>query len=191
MYYPPAHTRRPSQPNVDTMVLLSQNLEPTEQFLAHLLRLDADGPAPLVIEMLAGDTISWLNAPRGREEQVCELFKYERKFQRMTVEVSGADALAGLEACHACACGADFVRGFGLGRPTNSLNRNRNLSKVPEGYQEQDLAEASHIALAGADDTMEMFLDIDEADVEVGSIVTTAQRRDLESECDEQGEKRG
>jgi len=28
-------------------------------------------------------------------------------------------------------------------------------------------------------------------DVEVGSITTTAQRRDLEAECDEQGERKG
>ena len=154
---PTAHACRPSQPNADAMVLLSQNLESTGQFLAHLLRLDVDGPVPLAIETLAGDTISWLNeTPRRREEQVGELLKYGRKFQRIVVETSGADALAGLEVRHACACGPDFVRGFGLGRPTKSRNRNRNLSKVPEGYEEQDLAVASHIALAGADDTMDM-----------------------------------
>ena len=48
---------------------------------------------------------------------------------------------------------------------------------VPEGYEEQDLAEASRIALAGADDMMDMELGIDEADAEVGSIMTAAQSR--------------
>jgi len=63
-------------------------------------------------------------------------------------------------------------------------NRNRSkrnsLRKMfqKERYEEQDLAEASHIALAGADDTMDMELDINEADVKVGSITTTAQSRD-------------
>jgi hypothetical protein len=63
-------------------------------------------------------------------------------------------------------------------------NRNRSkrnsLRKTfqKERYEEQDLAEASHIALAGADDTMDMELDIDEADVKVGSITTAAQSRD-------------
>jgi hypothetical protein len=62
-------------------------------------------------------------------------------------------------------------------------NRNRSkwnsLSKTfqKEGYEEQYLAEASHIALAGADDTIDMELDINEADVKVGSIMTAAQSR--------------
>jgi len=95
---PPAHARRRSQPDADAMALLSQNLESTEQFLAHLRRLDADGPAPLAIETLAGDIISRLNETvRDREEQVRELLKYEREFQRIAAEVGGADALAGLE----------------------------------------------------------------------------------------------
>jgi len=38
---------------------------------------------------------------------------------------------------------------------------------------------------------MDMELDIDKADIEVSSIMTTAQRRDLEAECDKQGERRG
>ena len=33
---------------------------------------------------------------------------------------------------------------------------------IPEGYEDQNLAEASHITLAGADDTMDMQLDIDQ-----------------------------
>ena len=50
---------------------------------------------------------------------------------------------------------------------------------VPDGYEEQGLAEAIHIALAGADDTMDIELDMDEADAEVGSITTTAQSRSI------------
>ena len=44
---------------------------------------------------------------------------------------------------------------------------------------EQDVAEAAHIALAGADDTVDMELDINEADAEVGSITTPAQSRSI------------
>ena len=100
-FHPPtSRARRRSQPeDKDPMALLSQNLESTEQFIAHLRRLDADGPAPLAIETLAGDIISRLNeTARDREEQVRELVKYEREFQRIATEVGGEDALAGLEA---------------------------------------------------------------------------------------------
>jgi hypothetical protein len=80
----------------------------------------------------------------------------------------------------------DFVRGFGLDVPeeteeeleqeeTESEQDNRD---VPEGQvEERGLDEASHIALAGTDDTMDMELDVDEADAEVGSITTAAQSR--------------
>jgi hypothetical protein len=94
-----AHTRKRSQPEADPMALLSQNFESTEKFLTHLRRLDVDGPAPLAIETLAGDIISRLNeTARDREEQVRELVKYEREFQRIAAEVGGGDALASLEA---------------------------------------------------------------------------------------------
>ena len=84
----------------DAMALLSQNLESTEQFLVHLRRLDtSDGGAPLALEALAADIISRLNeTARDREEQVRELLKCEREFQRIGAEVGGADALAGLDA---------------------------------------------------------------------------------------------
>jgi hypothetical protein len=96
---PPLHARRRSQPETDSMAHVSQNLESTEKFLAHLRRLDVDGPAPLAIETLAGDIISRLNeTARDREEQVRELVKYEREFQRIAAEVGGEDALANLEA---------------------------------------------------------------------------------------------
>jgi hypothetical protein len=81
------------------MALLSQNLESTEKFIAHLRRLDTDGSAPLALEALAGGIISRLNdTVRDREEQVRELLKYEREFQRIGAEVGGSDALAGLDA---------------------------------------------------------------------------------------------
>lgn len=64
----------------------------------HLQHLDVDGPALSVIETLAGDITSRLNETvRDQEEQVCELVKYERKFQHITTEVGGEDALASLK----------------------------------------------------------------------------------------------
>ena len=88
-----------SQPEVDAMALLSQNLESTEKFIAHLRRLDMDGSAPLALETLTVDIISRLNeTARDREEQVRELLKYEREFQRIGAEVGGSDALASLDA---------------------------------------------------------------------------------------------
>lgn len=94
---PAPRTPARSHPEVDAMALLSQNLESTEQFLSHLRRLDTtDGPA---LEALAADIISRLNeTARDREEQVRELLKCEREFQRIAAEVGGADALAGLDA---------------------------------------------------------------------------------------------
>jgi hypothetical protein len=95
-----------SQPDADAMALVSQNLESTEQFLVHLLRLDADDPVPLTIKTLVGDIISWLNEmARDREEQVHELLKYKHEFQRITAEVDRADTPTNLEARHAYACG--------------------------------------------------------------------------------------
>ena len=83
----------------DAMALLSQNLESTEKFIAHLRRIDMDGSAPLALETLAVDIISRLNeTARDREEQVRELLKYEREFQRIAGEVGGSDALASLDA---------------------------------------------------------------------------------------------
>src|SRR6266702_1346898 len=56
-------------------------------------------PAPPPLEALAADIISRLNeTARDREEQVRELLKCEREFQRIAAEVGGADALAGLDA---------------------------------------------------------------------------------------------
>jgi hypothetical protein len=80
----------------------------------------------------------------------------------------------------------DFVRGFGLDVPEETeeeleqeeMEAEQDNQDVPEGHEEErGLAEASHIALAGTDDTMDMELDVDEADAEVGSITTAAQSR--------------
>ncbi|KAH9991071.1 hypothetical protein BJV77DRAFT_1009835 [Russula vinacea] len=80
----------------------------------------------------------------------------------------------------------DFVRGFGLDVPDETeeeLEQEEGQTEeddqsVLDGYEEERvLAEASHIALAGTDDTMDMELDVDEADAEVGSITTAAQSR--------------
>jgi hypothetical protein len=84
------------------MMLISQNLKSTKQFLVHLLRLNVDGPVPLAIKTLAGNIISRLNKTACNcEEQLHELPKYKCKFQHIVVEVSGADTLANLKACHA------------------------------------------------------------------------------------------
>jgi len=80
----------------------------------------------------------------------------------------------------------DFVRGFGLDVPEETedeleleeMDAEQDNQDVPEGHEEErGLAEASHIALPGTDDTMDMELDVDEADAEVGSITTAAQSR--------------
>jgi hypothetical protein len=80
----------------------------------------------------------------------------------------------------------DFVRGFGLDVPDETEEEleqeevqaeQDDQSDLEEHEEERGLAEASRIALAGTDDTMDMELDVDEADAEVGSITTAAQSR--------------
>ena len=80
----------------------------------------------------------------------------------------------------------DFVRGFGLDAPDETeeeleqedVQAEQDDQSVPEEHEEERaLAEASHSTLAGTDDTMDMELDVDEADAEVGSITTAAQSR--------------
>ncbi|KAI0297544.1 hypothetical protein B0F90DRAFT_1912759 [Multifurca ochricompacta] len=114
----------------------------------------------------------------------------------------------------------DFARGFGLDVPEEAeeeVQVEEELGFLPEGPEEDwALAEASHVAIAGEDDTIDMELDVDEADAEVGSITTAAQSRahsrhvsrlsaalslrsvgghgdysELEVEPDEQGEREG
>ena len=75
----------------------------------------------------------------------------------------------------------DFIRGFGLDIPEETEEEmkqdNQSIGQEEGEEEEQALVEASHVALAGSDDTMDMELDVDEADAEVGSITTAAQSR--------------
>src|SRR5260221_7481879 len=78
----------------------------------------------------------------------------------------------------------DFVRGFGLDVPEETEEELEQEQAVQDGQEDNErheeervLAEASHVALVGSDDTMDMDLDIDEADAEVRSITTAAQSR--------------
>ncbi|KAH9941994.1 hypothetical protein B0H21DRAFT_751670 [Amylocystis lapponica] len=93
---PKAHKR----PEQDPMVILAQDLEYTEQFLAQLRRLDAEhGPAAQPrLERLASDMIRRINdTARDREGQVRELLEYEREFRRIAGEVGGTDVLGQLD----------------------------------------------------------------------------------------------
>ena len=80
----------------------------------------------------------------------------------------------------------DFVRGFGLDVPEETeeelvheeMESEQGNQDLPNEHEEErGLDEASRIALAGTEDTMDMELDVDEADAEVGSITTAAQSR--------------
>jgi hypothetical protein len=80
----------------------------------------------------------------------------------------------------------DFVRGFGLDVPEETEEEleqeeeqaeQDDQSVSDEHEEEHALAEASHDALPGSDDTVDMELDVDEADAEVGSITTAAHSR--------------
>ncbi|KAI0285532.1 hypothetical protein BC826DRAFT_119175 [Russula brevipes] len=80
----------------------------------------------------------------------------------------------------------DFVRGFGLDVPEETEEEleqeeeqaERDDQSVSDEHEEEHtLAEASHDALPGSDDTVDMELDVDEADAEVGSITTAAHSR--------------
>lgn len=80
----------------------------------------------------------------------------------------------------------DFMRGFGLDVPEETEEEleleqeqaEQDEQDDSEGHEEERvLAEASHVALMGSDDTMNMDLDVDEADAEVSSITTAAQSR--------------
>lgn len=87
----------------------------------------------------------------------------------------------------------DFMRGFGLNVPEETEEESEQEEGLeveqagqnedpPESHEEEvALAEASHVALPGSDDTMDMELDIDEADAEVGSITTAAAHSQVHS----------
>ena len=73
----------------------------------------------------------------------------------------------------------DFIRGFGLDVPDEAEEEQETESDeedVTEILEEEPmLAEVSHIAVTGADDTIDM--DLEEEDAEVGNITTAAQSR--------------
>ncbi|KAF8257860.1 hypothetical protein EI94DRAFT_1692001 [Lactarius quietus] len=74
----------------------------------------------------------------------------------------------------------DFVRGFGLDAPDEAEEEQEETEPdeqaVTEEHDEEPiLAEVSHIAVTGADDTIDM--ELEEEDGEVGEITTAAQSR--------------
>ncbi|KAH9053318.1 hypothetical protein EDB87DRAFT_1652018 [Lactarius vividus] len=75
----------------------------------------------------------------------------------------------------------DFIRGFGLDVPEEAEEELEETEPdeqvVTEIHEEEPMvAEVSHIAVTGADDTIDMELE-EEADAEVGDITTAAQSR--------------
>ncbi|OCH91495.1 hypothetical protein OBBRIDRAFT_753065 [Obba rivulosa] len=89
------------QPLKDPMIVLSDDLEYTEQFLTRLRRLDTEhdrAAQPPRLEQLASDVIRRINdAAREREGQLRELLEYEREFRRIAGEVNGMDVLGRLD----------------------------------------------------------------------------------------------
>ncbi|KAJ6592289.1 hypothetical protein DFH09DRAFT_1415288 [Mycena vulgaris] len=106
------------RPAPDAMEVLAQDLASTDNFLAHLRRLDTDphssssapsgsgsaasgseGGGQPALERLASDVIRRINdTARDREGQVRALLEYEREFRRIGGEVGGQDVLAQLDA---------------------------------------------------------------------------------------------
>ena len=176
---PPSRARRRSQPEADSMALLSQNLESTEKFLAHLRRLDVDGPAASAIETLAGGIISRLNETvRDREEQVRELVKYEREFQRIATEVGGEDALASLEALEdpralmlsdaPSSSSTSSAQPPSSPIPPESATRARHLDTVaeePSFSNDWEVDPDAHLHQDGADSDADTDLDPDDSDI--------------------------
>jgi hypothetical protein len=74
----------------------------------------------------------------------------------------------------------DFIRGFGLDVPDEAEEEQEETESDEEDVteileEEPMLAEVSHIAVTGADDTIDM--ELEEEDAEVGNITTAAQSR--------------
>ncbi|KAI0258929.1 hypothetical protein BC834DRAFT_908971 [Gloeopeniophorella convolvens] len=129
---PRTRARSRAHPEPDAMALLSQNLESTDKFLAHLQRLDADGASAAALEGLAAGIISRLNeTARDREEQVRELLRCEREFQRIAGEVGGTDALAALDALDDFGLLVDIPAPASAHAPATSHER-RTLEAVTE-----------------------------------------------------------
>ncbi len=92
---PQTQTRVPEQ---DPMTVLAEDLESTDQFIAHLRRLDAEHSSQPKLEILASDMIRRIDETvREREGQVRELLEYEREFRRIAGEIGGTDALSQLD----------------------------------------------------------------------------------------------
>ena len=71
----------------------------------------------------------------------------------------------------------DFIRGFGLDVPVEADEEQEETESDEQVVTEEGpmLAEVSHIAVTGADDSFDM--ELDEVDAEVGNITTAAQSR--------------
>jgi hypothetical protein len=92
---PPRARSPPPRAEQDAMAVLSSDLETTDRLLSDLRRLDGE-TAP-ALERLALDWIRKIDETvRDREGQVRELLEYEREFRKISAEVGGSDALAGL-----------------------------------------------------------------------------------------------
>lgn len=95
--------KKPRKPEQDAMDILAQDLESTDNFLAHLRRLDMDPGAttahqPPALERIASEMIRRINeTARDREGQVRELLECEREFRKIAGEVGGSDVLSRLD----------------------------------------------------------------------------------------------
>ncbi|KAJ7097265.1 hypothetical protein B0H15DRAFT_35480 [Mycena belliarum] len=98
----------PREREKDALEVLAADLASTDNFLAHLRRLDdpasglpssgASSSQP-ALERIASDVIRRYNdTARDRETQVRELLAYEREFRRIAGEVGGEDVLGRLDA---------------------------------------------------------------------------------------------
>jgi hypothetical protein len=103
----PLQKQRPKQPEQDPMVILTRDMETTEQFLSHLRKIDAEahantsssaGASSTGLEQMAADVIRRINdTARDREGQVRALVEYEREFRKISGEIGGEDVLGQLD----------------------------------------------------------------------------------------------
>ncbi|KAI0035334.1 hypothetical protein K488DRAFT_83171 [Vararia minispora EC-137] len=132
---PAPHTPRRSEQ--DAMAVLSSDLETTDKLLVDLRRLDAEASLQPALERLALDWIRKIEtAVRDREEQVRELLEYEREFRKISAEVGGSDALAGLPVLEGVEALADDAF---LTPSEKATERKSSLDTVPEdedGWEE-------------------------------------------------------
>ena len=96
------------RPEPDSMDVLAQDLESTEQFLKHLRTLDNDSTGGTTsrgtpshtaqqpaLERFALDIIRKIDeAARNRESQLRELLEYDREFKKIAGEVNGTEVLS-------------------------------------------------------------------------------------------------